>query len=161
MKRMCMLNTIVCDINKIAKLLETNYEDEWRVKLLTKPKLRTYILFKENYVTEDYVKYCNSRLKRSLLAQTRLGILPLSIEIGRFRNIKLEERLCILCNQREIENALHFVCKCPFYAELRNDLYYKIQRKNDSFLELNEEEKFVYLFKVEWKLLAESLGQKK
>ncbi len=67
----------VCDINKVAKILETKYEDTWRANLLTKPKLRTYIY----YETKDYVKYCNSRSKRSLLAQTRLGISSLNKEI--------------------------------------------------------------------------------
>ena len=37
-------------------------------------------------------------IERSHLAQLRLGILPLMIELGRFRNIDLEKRLCTVCN---------------------------------------------------------------
>ncbi len=54
--------------------------------LSTKSKLRTYVKFKENICTEDYVKHCTPRRKRSLMTQFRIGILPLHIETGRFRD---------------------------------------------------------------------------
>ncbi len=47
-----------------------------------KPKLRTYILFKNEYSTEEYVTLCRPRQDRSLLAQTRSATLPLHIEMG-------------------------------------------------------------------------------
>ncbi len=50
--------------------------NEWKVNLQTKPKLLTYILFKDSYATEDYVKYCRSRQDMSLHAQLRIDILP-------------------------------------------------------------------------------------
>ncbi len=53
---------------------------------------------KDNTYTEDYVKYCPFRKKRSLLAQFPLGILHLYAETDRFRNTKLDERLHLLCN---------------------------------------------------------------
>ncbi len=37
---------------------------EWKHLLSTKPKLRTYVKFKENICTKDYVKHCTSRRKR-------------------------------------------------------------------------------------------------
>ena len=51
------------------------------------PKLGTYILFKSEYCTENYLKLYLSRSHRSLLAQLRTGILPLRIETGRYQNI--------------------------------------------------------------------------
>ena len=77
---------------------------------MSMPKLRTYILHKNRYETETYVKMFMSRKQRSLLAQTRAGILPLKVETGRFRNIKdpltgnmrrmkIEERTCDICKQ--------------------------------------------------------------
>ncbi len=59
--------------------------DEWKTNLYIKHKLKTYGLFTENNCTENYVKYCMSRQQRSLIAQLRLGILPIHIETGRFR----------------------------------------------------------------------------
>ena len=44
-----------------------------------------------------------SRSQRSLVAQLRAGILPLAIEVGRFKNIPEENRLCELCDLGEVE----------------------------------------------------------
>ncbi len=111
-------NKSECDIDRITKSLNDSYHNEWRNNIQNKPKLRTYILFKNNYDTEDYVKYCLPRLQRSLLAQIRCGILPLNIETGRFHGLKLEDRLCLLCNLNEIECEFHFVCVCPIYTDI-------------------------------------------
>ena len=64
-----------------------------------------------------------SRQKRSLLAQLRLGIMPLEIEVGRFRNIPVEKRLYKGCDNNDVENKFHFVCECVRYADLRTVLY--------------------------------------
>ncbi len=50
-----------------------------------KAKLRTYVLFKENYCTENYLTYCMSHQQRSLIAQLRFDILPIHIETSTFR----------------------------------------------------------------------------
>ena len=42
-------------------------------------KLRTYILIKNQYNTEDYVKAHLPKQERSFLAQLRCGVLPLRI----------------------------------------------------------------------------------
>ena len=52
----------------------------WKDGLQTKPKLRTYIKFKDEHETENYVKHSRNRLERSLLAQLRSGTLSLNIE---------------------------------------------------------------------------------
>ena len=46
-----------------------------------KPKLRNYTKFKLDINEEDYL-IKSSRSQRSLLAQLRIGILPLQIEVG-------------------------------------------------------------------------------
>ncbi len=87
-------NKSMCDIENLSIINMNQSTTEWADKLDGKPKLRTYILFKDAYSTEDYVKYCFPRYQRSLLAQLRCGVLPLEVEIARFRNKKLEHRLC-------------------------------------------------------------------
>ncbi len=95
------------------------------INLYTKPKLRTCVLFKENYCNENSVKYCMSRQQRSLIAQLRLGTLLIHREIGYvsyvihkklrvkfilFANVNcimISEKLCI--GQLNI-NILIFIC---------------------------------------------------
>ena len=40
-----------------------------------------------------------SRSEKFLLAQFRVGVLTLRIETGRYCSLKLEERVCELCNE--------------------------------------------------------------
>ena len=65
-------------------------ENEWKEALLNKQKLRT---FKTIFYTEKYVQKYTCKRERSLFAQSRVGILPLKIETGRYRGIAIEERL--------------------------------------------------------------------
>ncbi len=88
---------------------------------------------KENYCTENYMKYCMSRQQRSLIAQLRLGILPIHIETGRFRGTQLDNRICQLCDTQEVEDKIHFVCKCNLYNDLRKTMYMTVEHKYTDF----------------------------
>ena len=72
-------------------------------------------------------------IERSHLAQLRLGILPLMIELGRFRNIDLEKRLCTVCNLRLIEDEKHFLFIRPVYATLRNSWFNSMNLNLEKF----------------------------
>ena len=58
------------------------YKVTWRVDICKKAKLRNYIQFKEDYITEPYVAFNLKRGQRSLCAQLRSGALPLAVEEG-------------------------------------------------------------------------------
>ncbi len=58
------------------------FTDKWLNDIQLKPKLRTYILFRNKCSTEEYIKLCRPRVDRSLLAQIRSGTLPLHVENG-------------------------------------------------------------------------------
>ncbi len=103
-------NKLACNLTTVKNKCKDMQNVEWKHLLSTKPKLRTYVKFKENICTEDCVKHCTSRRKRSLMAQFRIGILQLHIETGRFRDKRINERVCLLCNSGEVENELHFLC---------------------------------------------------
>ena len=107
------------------------------------------------YKTEEYVKYCMSRRKRSLMAQFRMGVLPLAIETGRFRGIALEDRICTLCSLNVIENEKHFLVECTMYSSLRNQVFSNIQ--SEMYCNSDLDGKFVYLMTYEWKLVADFL----
>ncbi len=62
-----------------------------------------------------------SHQQRSLIAQLRLGMLPIHIETGRFKGTQLDGRKCQLCDTQEVEDEIHFVCKCNLYNDLRNN----------------------------------------
>ena len=135
-----------CDIDSALQSFYTIQEEQWRRAIVQKPKLRFYQLFKSNLAVENYVRYNLTPSQRSIMAQFRAGILPLNIETGRFRNIKLEERLCTLCDQQEVESELHFLFDCSCYNHLRQPWLQNINVTHTSFREMSTEEKLCTLF---------------
>ena len=80
-----------------------------------KDKLRYYNMYKYSREKEEYLSFNITRYQRSLMAQFRLGIIPLEIEVGRFRNIPLANRICQMCNSGVVEDEIHFLCECNHY----------------------------------------------
>ena len=98
---------------------------------------------------EPYVYKVFNRAHRSILAQFRNGILPLKIETGRYTQIPIEFRLCILCNEDQIENECHFLFECDFYQHIR-DVYYQGFREHcNNFDVMNHTEKLNYLMSAD------------
>ena len=108
-----------CPLELLKSKLLTIQETNCQNCVVSKPKLRFYKQFKQNVSTENYVKINLTRQERSIIAQTRFGILPINIEVGRFRGVPLLDRLCPICRS-ETEDELHFVFKCPFYDNSRH-----------------------------------------
>ena len=86
---------------------------------------------------ERYVKLNMSSRERSIIAQIRMGILPIRIETGRFTNLKINERICQFCNLREIEDEIHFIFDCELYTPTRQDFFNKIAIEVDDFYNMN------------------------
>ncbi len=128
--------------------------DTWKIEALKKPKLRTYLTFKENNETEPYVQKFMSRKHRSYLAQFRCGILPLDIETGRWVNKPVESRLCQLCSNGDIEDETHVTFECTFYDNIRNQFRHIVKESvpdldnldKSSQLKLFMESEFVNYF---------------
>ena len=132
-----------CDINICEQTLSRKYNYEWSIKCAEMPKLRTYITFKTNYETENYVKSCLSKQERSFMAQLRCGVLPLTVETGRYSGLRPEQRSCQICDSGEVENECLFILNCDKCTSERQVLY----NKNDdqSFRTLNSPEKLILL----------------
>ena len=155
-------NKQIFDISMARLKCITQMSEDWVLDLNNKPKLRTYKLFKDELSAEPYVKYYVPKCERSIFAQLRLGILALCIETGRFvntfdpvsglhRKLKVEERLCKLCNTNATEDEFHFLFACPKYVNERQKLFNYCKTSIIDFEELNDIEKIKYLMNVEWK----------
>ena len=65
--------------------------------------------------------------------------------MGRYRDIPLENRLCQVCKNDNVEDEIHFLCQCPKYNELRKMLYNNAAREDPSFHSKDDIDKFVFL----------------
>ena len=150
------LNRQTCDINVCEKLLLNSHCTDWANKIKDIPKLRTYISFKNQYETENYVKSYLPKQERSFLAQLRCGVLPIRIETGRFNGLKPEERVCQLCNSGEMEDEKHFILTCDRYTNQRQILF---RHLSNAFNLLDSNQKFKYLITQEYRHVAKYITQ--
>ena len=72
-------------------------------------------------------------------------ILPLSIETGRYLNIPENFRICLLCDEDEIETEVHFLLYCSKYATERQRFMVKVFSEFPQFDNLAADEKLVVL----------------
>ncbi len=86
-------------------------QEKWLESVNSKPKLRTYKLFNTHLVPEDCVLRLMSRYHRSTFAKFRCSILPLNLEVGWYRGIKAENRIC----KNGWESEIHFLFECNAY----------------------------------------------
>lgn len=52
--------------------------------------------------------------------------MKLRLETGRYNNEDLTNRVCMLCDDEEIENETHFLFECPAYSEERTKFFVEL-----------------------------------
>ena len=84
-------------------------------------RCRLYRHIKEDFQLEPYLRKNYNRDLRQCLTKIRLSRHKLYIERGRWQKPKVEycDRLCTLCEQRDIEDEYHVLMTCPHYKSLR------------------------------------------
>ena len=122
----------------LLKKLRSLHDQKWLNDIQAVPKLRTYRIFKQEFLTEKYVSMDIPKHKRSAMAMSRCGVRPLRIETGRYKGESLEDRICIFCDNNEIETEKHFLLHCPSYKYKRNELFGKLEICNASNLTLDD-----------------------
>ena len=90
-------NYELCDMHIAYENILNVQEKKWNEERFNKPKFRRYNLFKSQVEPDAYVFSDVSKRLRSIFAQFRLGILPLEVDVGRFRDVPLELRVCRVC----------------------------------------------------------------
>ena len=150
-------STRMFDIDLCKSSLMDTFKHKWATQSSNKPKLRSYVQFKQHYFTENYINLNLNREQRSILAQVRCGTLPLKIETGRFVGTPKENRLCDICNNGQVEDEFHFIFYCEFYSNERNEFYDTIKQKYLNFDNILDAPKLRCLFTFEPRLLSKFL----
>jgi exonuclease III len=159
-------------IRSVKTKLRKRFEGQWKNQMegisnhINKPnkgpgKLRTYVLFKDNFRKEYYIDSIGNKGHRKALARFRTSAHKLKIEIGRYcRPITpVEERLCLACNEGKVEDEFHFLMECSHYNESRQNFFKKIMVSNIHFLASNPEDKFRWLLTNEDEDIIHELGK--
>ncbi len=136
------VKSILADLQVV---LSEHYEVQWYAKLTQvearngqgKNKLRTYRLFKNDFLTEPYFKCIMNFKHRSAIAKFRCGVAPIRLEIGRYEHLNVDERVCPVCNT-EVESDEHVLTRCHAYIDIRNELYNYANDINADFSKIND-----------------------
>jgi len=145
MEEIWQQGTIECDEKtwdkELREKIQEREEKEWRERMNTKPKLRTYRTLKQTLKFEPYLKHDDPQA-REIMTRLRGGTNELRIETGRYpntnrdRRLEPHERRCLLCMSGEIEDEKHFVLQCVLYEDLRKKMFDVVKTER---LKKNEE----------------------
>lgn len=138
--------------HKIVKLFKKSmnnvYDTAWEKDLSrADAKLRTYKTFKPYPSLENYILACKNVNNRREFTKLRISAHQLRIERGRYtrpRVTPVEERLCNMCKNGEIEDEKHFVTVCSQFRRER-ELFYEKLNSFSSFEVLTNNEKFLFI----------------
>ena len=142
-------NTI--NIKKLKSKLQNDLDSIWKSEIESvdaNSKLRTYKVFKTNRKAEKYLMMLNFK-QRQILARFRISAHNLHVETGRHCNTPLELRLCMMCDEKKVEDEIHFLLECPLYNKEREILYDTVFSKYESMKALYPQELFPHLLSSE------------
>ena len=141
-------------IKNIENVSFDRYKRKWHDDLMLneRSKLRIYRLFKNDSFKEKYLSVNMSGKYKSSFSKFRCGVAPLKIETGRYEGVSIENRTCFnnICNVNNcIENEKHVLLEFAVYADLRCYLFEHACFYNNNFMQLSDDEKFVFFFSDE------------
>jgi hypothetical protein len=116
----------------IYKTVNGREEQIWKNGIQSKPKLRTFCLYKKELKLEKYLQTSSDYIGRMLMTTLRTGTCDLEIEKGRWKKLSKEQRLCNSCDAKLVEDERHFIVVCSKYHQKRNQLFERIKEVSNS-----------------------------
>ena len=130
-------------IKQVKLYLNNTYKVDWSIKARNSIKLRTYIKLKFEHSLEEYLFYIPDTRRMKALSRLRM-----SSHIERGRHVKpqklpLEQRICQRCTSNSIDDEIHFLITCSYFATQRTSLLAESKLLNSEFDSLSNDDKFI------------------
>ncbi len=132
------------DLDVVESRLKFLYRQQLWQEAHTKDKLRTFVQVHDIKNTKAIVSLNLSRIQRSMMIKLKCGVLPLAIEIGRFSNTDIDDRVCRVCNENVVEDEVHMTSICTALQSERN--IFKAEVKET--VNLDNFEGIAYLYRI-------------
>ena len=121
-----------------TKLLRETYANNWKHNFERRDlsiakchsKFKLYSRAKRVFGKEKYLDLIWNSKIRSAVTKIRISVHNFPIECGRYKNIKRNDRVCTICDQKVIGNEIHYVMFCS------NKLMVEESKKEKRFLEI-------------------------
>ena len=135
-------------VSKLKLSMAKKQQEIIKFECENKPKLRTFMLFKDFQTLPPHVGKPLSFVERKTISKLRLGILPLRIETARYtKPIIPENRRVCYCNSGEVESEYYVLFRCAMYNKQRRSWLNKLILPAN-FLDLNETEKLKLVLNI-------------
>ena len=109
-------------------------------KLDSSSKLCLYGKLKQSCNSDNYLKHNNFNYRR-LISKFRLSDHSLGIEVGRYKNIPREQRLCKKC--KILDDEAHFFFDCEINSAIRPDFLNIFKNSMSTFENLDVTNKLI------------------
>ena len=138
----------------IFQCLCMKYKNTWKSELFNDKrhnscgnKLRTYRLFKDQFVFEPYLNW-GTYNQRNILLNFVLAHINLRLKKEDIWIFQLKKRICRLC-KLDVENKIHFLLECPSLANTRREILDQIESRFSNLKFLDIKSKFVWLLSAD------------
>lgn len=117
-------------LSKIVKQrLCDQFKQSWSESVFTLAKCLNYRIFKCLHQFEGYLVQLSYDLRKAYCNYRCLNH-RLSIEKGRFWGVKMDDRICDLCDLEHIGDEFHYLFECKYFERERKQLLPNIQKSN-------------------------------
>jgi len=108
------------------------FKNEW-LSSLESPVFKLYKECKHVFDCENYLGFLPRSL-RFYFCRLRLSVHPLRMQTGHYDRPRIvpEERYCLCCNTRDLEDEYNFICICSCYVVIRRIYLHKDLYQNPS-----------------------------
>ena len=135
-------------IKQVKLCLINIYKVDWSIKARNSIKLRTYIKLKIEHSLEEYLFYIPDTRWMKALSVLRMSSHMLVFERGRHvkrLKLPLEQRICQRCTSNSVDDEIHFLITCSYFAMQRTSLLAESKLLNSEFDSLSNDDKFIYI----------------
>ena len=97
------------------------FTQKWISDMANNSVLDLYKYVKTEFGYANYLDHVRNKSLRHEITKIRVSSHTLRIQTGRYGRNRLErnERLCIYCDSRLIDDEYHFICECPTLDYIR------------------------------------------
>ena len=118
-----LLSDDLCDLDVLRSRLLVLNRQKWLLDTSNKTKLRTFLQIYNEEDPRSIVESLLTRSQRSIVSKLKNGVLPLHIEMGRWKDKPLEHRTCPDCDSKCLKDEFHFLLKCEAYDDTREEFF--------------------------------------
>ena len=138
-----LLHHMAAQLTGMANILHYNSNSTLIENAKKESKLQNFLETLGDLGPNEFLYLVKSRESRSFISKIRTGVLDLSVETGRRKNVPRELRICTQCNNNLVEDELHFMFDCSAYTLERHNFIRTCSEQMSNINNMSSKEKYI------------------